>query len=56
MHYHIVSHGQMSHNALAQAKQSHDWRIFADFVPTLIPTAQRRYTNDWTLVPGLKSN
>ena len=44
--YHMGFHGRVSHSTLAEANESHDWRIYADFVQVLIRIAQPLYVSD----------
>ena len=39
-------HGQMSRSTLADANESHDWRIYADFAQVLIRLARPLYAAD----------
>src|SRR6202167_6221894 len=39
-------HGQMSRSTLADANESHDWRIYADFAQVLIRVARPLYASD----------
>ena len=44
--YHMGFHGRVSRSTLADANESHDWRIFADFAQVLIRIAQPLYVSD----------
>jgi len=44
--YHMGFHGQMSRSTLADANESHDWRIYADFAQVLIRLARPLYAAD----------
>jgi hypothetical protein len=44
--YHMGVRGKVSRSALADANESRDWRIFAEFTHALIRTARRLYAND----------
>ena len=44
--YHIGIHGKVSRNTLANANQSRDWRIYADFAQVLITTARKLYAKE----------
>ena len=44
--YHIGLHGTVSRSALADANESRDWRIYAEFAHALIRTARRLYAQD----------
>ncbi len=44
--YHMGLRGKMSRSALADANESRDWRIFAEFAHALIRTARRLYAKD----------
>ena len=44
--YHMGFRGKVSRSALADANESRDWRIFAEFAQALIRTARRLYAND----------
>jgi IS4 transposase len=44
--YHMGVRGKMSRSALADANESRDWRIFAEFAHAMIRTARRLYAND----------
>ena len=39
-------HGRVSRSTLADANETHDWRIFADFAHILIARARPLYVND----------
>jgi len=41
--YHMGFRGSISRSTLADANESRDWRIFADFAQSLIPEARRLY-------------
>jgi hypothetical protein len=41
--YHMGLHGTVSRSALADANESRDWRIYAEFAHALIRTARRPY-------------
>ena len=44
--YHMGLRGTVSRSALADANESRDWRIFAEFAHALIRTARRLYAQD----------
>jgi len=44
--YHMGFHGRVSRSTLADANDSHDWRIFADFAQVLIHVARPLYVAD----------
>ena len=44
--YHMGIRGRVSRNTLANANAVRDWRIYADFAQTLIPTARELYVGD----------
>lgn len=44
--YHMGFRGKVSRSALADANESRDWRIFAEFAQALIRIARRLYAND----------
>jgi transposase len=44
--YHMGFRGKVARSTLADANESRDWRIFADFAQRLIPTARRLYANE----------
>jgi len=44
--YHMGLRGQVSRTTLADANESHDWRIFADFAQVLIAIARPLYAHD----------
>ncbi len=44
--YHMGFHGRVSRSTLADANESHDWRIYADFAQILIRIAQPLYVSD----------
>ena len=44
--YHMGIHGKVSRSTLADANEKRDWRIYADFAQTLIPTARELYRDD----------
>ena len=44
--YHMGLRGKVSRTTLADANESHDWRIFADFAQVLIGMARPLYTDD----------
>jgi hypothetical protein len=44
--YHMGFHGRVSRSTLADANDSHDWRIFADFAQVLIHVARPLYAAD----------
>src|SRR5450631_2937468 len=44
--YHIGFRGRVSRSTLADANESHDWRIFADFAQVLIRIARPLYAHD----------
>jgi transposase len=44
--YHLGFRGKVARSTLADANESRDWRIFADFAQRLITTARRLYASD----------
>jgi len=44
--YHLGFRGQVARSTLADANESRDWRIFADFAHRLIATARRLYVRE----------
>jgi hypothetical protein len=44
--YHMGIRGRISRSTLADANESHDWRIFADFAQILIARARLLYAHD----------
>jgi len=44
--YHIGFRGQVSRSTLADANETHDWRIYADFTQVLIGIARPLYAQD----------
>ena len=44
--YHMGFHGRVSRSTLADANDSHDWRIYADFAQVLIGMARPLYASD----------
>jgi len=44
--YHMGFHGRVSRSTLADANDSHDWRIYADFAQVLIRLARPLYASD----------
>ena len=44
--YHMGFRGKVSHSTLADANESHDWRIFADFAQVLIAIARPLHACD----------
>jgi hypothetical protein len=44
--YHMGLRGKVSRTTLADANESHDWRIFADFAQVLIAIARPLYAGD----------
>jgi hypothetical protein len=44
--YHMGFRGRVSRSTLADANESHDWRIFADFAQALIGIARPLYASD----------
>jgi len=44
--YHMGFHGRVSRSTLADANESHDWRIYADFAQVLIRIARPLYASD----------
>ena len=44
--YHVGFRGQVSRSTLADANESHDWRIYADFAQVLIGIARPLYAQD----------
>ena len=63
--YHMGFRGKVSRSTLADANESHDWRIFADFAQDLIAIARPLYASDpmgidldqsctlWTPLPSI---
>src|SRR5574340_1675544 len=48
--YHLGIRGTVSRSTLADANESRDWRIYADFAQVLIPEARRLYRDQpWGL-------
>ena len=48
--YHLGIRGTVSRSTLADANESRDWRIYADFAQVLIPEARRLYRDEpWGL-------
>jgi hypothetical protein len=46
--YHLGFRGKVARSTLADANESHDWRIFADFAQVLIRIARPLYAHDET--------
>jgi hypothetical protein len=46
--YHMGFRGRVARSTLADANESHDWRIFADFAQILIAMARTLYSRDPT--------
>ena len=44
--YHMGLHGKVARSTLADANESHDWRIYADFAQVLIAVARPLYASD----------
>ena len=44
--YHMGFRGRVARSTLADANESHDWRIYADFAQVLIRTARPLYASD----------
>src|SRR5213079_1632464 len=44
--YHVGFRGQVARSTLADANETHDWRIYADFAQTLIGIARPLYAHD----------
>jgi hypothetical protein len=44
--YHLGFRGKVARSTLADANESHDWRIFADFAQVLIAIARPLYARD----------
>src|SRR5450755_1727684 len=44
--YHMGFRGKVSRSTLADANESHDWRIYADFAQVLIHTARPMYASE----------
>ena len=44
--YHLGFRGKVARSTLADANESHDWRIFADFAQLLITIARPLYAHD----------
>src|SRR5437868_8127728 len=44
--YHVGFRGQVSRSTLADANETHDWRIYADFAQVLIAVARPLYAQD----------
>jgi Domain of unknown function (DUF4372)/Transposase DDE domain len=44
--YHMGFRGKVARSTLADANESHDWRIYADFAPVLIHIARPMYANE----------
>ena len=44
--YHLGFRGKVARSTLADANESRDWRIFADFAQRLITTARRQYASE----------
>ncbi|HEY3825704.1 MAG TPA: IS4 family transposase [Bryobacteraceae bacterium] len=44
--YHMGFHGRMARSTLADANESHDWRIYADFAQVLIRIARPLHASD----------
>jgi hypothetical protein len=52
--YHMGFSSAVARSTLADANESRDWRIFADFAQVLIHTAVKLYANDATGVPDVR--
>src|SRR3979411_3099786 len=44
--YHVGFRGKVARSTLADANETHDWRIFADFAQYLIGVARSLYAED----------
>ena len=44
--YHVGFHGRVARSTLADANDTHDWRIYADFAQVLIRVARPLYVSD----------
>ena len=44
--YHMGFHGRVARSTLADANESHNWRIYADFAQVLIATARPMYAEE----------
>jgi len=44
--YHLGIHGQVAKSTLADANETRNWHIYADFAMSLIQTARKRYASD----------
>jgi hypothetical protein len=44
--YHMGIRGRVSRSILADANETRDWRIYADFAHILIDTARKLYHDD----------
>ncbi len=44
--HHMGIHGGISRTTLAKANERRDWRIYADFAQSLIPTARKLYADE----------
>jgi hypothetical protein len=51
--YHMGFSSAVARSTLADANESRDWRIFADFAQVLIHTAVKLYANDATGIPDV---
>jgi hypothetical protein len=53
--YHMGIRGRVSRSTLADANESHDWRIFADFAQILIPSVPNSNSAPmlWTRPPSI---
>jgi hypothetical protein len=52
--YHMGFGSAVARSTLADANESRDWRIFADFAQVLIHTAVKLYDNDATGIPDVR--
>ncbi len=52
--YHMGFSSSVARSTLADANESRDWRIFADFAQVLIHTAVKLYDNDVTGIPDVR--
>jgi len=52
--YHMGFSSAVARSTLADANESRDWRIFADFAQVLIHTAVKLYANDATGIPDVR--
>jgi hypothetical protein len=52
--YHMGFSSAVARSTLADANESRDWRIFADFAQVLIHTAVKLYANHTTVIPDVR--